>query len=216
MAGSVLFRRLTAWAMLVLHGLVASGVPLPLMPQPAASPAARTIAGKDRSRQFPCMDTPCGCDSADRCFTECCCHSPAETLAWARARGLEPAVVAALARRVVAETPAADACCIARADPPTCCSAAGSAGCSAEPTAAGCPADERGPDEQLPEAGVVTLRAMLACGGIVAHWTAIGDCLPPSAPVVCDLPRPVIGSVAVVEDRISRAGEAPDPPPPRG
>jgi len=208
MNGSSLLRRLTAWAMLAVYGLVTSGLPLPVAIQPAAgTAAARTLAGKDRSQPFPCMDKACGCDSAERCFSNCCCHTPAETLAWARARGIEPAVLAALARRVAVAQPAPQArgCCTAQAATPACCAAAKPAAascCTADQPAA--PVDDRlcGDDQSLAaeraagEAdppldepaprGVVILRAMLACGGIVAQWAAASGSRDLRARMACD------------------------------
>lgn len=138
---SCVLRRLTAWVMLGLYGLVASGLPLPLPLPPAVGSAAATkLALKDRSRPFPCMDKPCGCATAEQCFTNCCCHTPAERLAWAKGRGLEPAVLAALERRAVAAepAPAAGSCCAAKvaqpAEPaapaePSCCQTLATAAC---------------------------------------------------------------------------------------
>ena len=148
-------RRLTAWAMLGLYGLVASGLPLPVVAPPAAgTEAARRFAGKDRSRPFPCMDKACGCDSAERCFASCCCHTPAETLAWAKARGIEPAVIMALSRQVAKAEPAppAGSCCTVGKPQPACCEAAEpAASCCQETEAAGpscCDADSA-PDEAI-------------------------------------------------------------------
>lgn len=220
-----ILRRAVAWAMLGLHGLVASGLPLPVT-LPAAA-ASRTLAGKDRTRPFPCMDTPCGCDSAERCFSHCCCHTPTETLRWAETHGVEPAVIAALRRRV-GEPPhvaVAGGCCAARSAKPSCCAdeADGDPICSAEscsaetspvPTEAPTSEGEPAPHE-TPGRGV-SLRAMLACGGIVSEWTALGVAVSPPAPASYELPRPAIGTVVVADDHVSHAGEPPDPPPPRG
>jgi hypothetical protein len=88
-------RRITTWLAILGYTLVAAGLPLPFgMIAPAApdSPAAKRVAGKDRSRSFPCMDRPCGCATAEQCFTSCCCNTPAETLAWATAHRVEPLV----------------------------------------------------------------------------------------------------------------------------
>jgi hypothetical protein len=113
--------------MLALYALVASGIPLPMGLPPAGSAAEKKIAGKDRSQPFPCMDKACGCDSAERCFTNCCCHTPSETLAWAKARGIDESVINALTRRmaVAAAPPQARGCCAAKASAPeaSCCSA---------------------------------------------------------------------------------------------
>jgi hypothetical protein len=203
--------------MLGLYALVASGLPLAI-PTAAGTAAARNLAGKDRSRPFPCMDKACGCDSAERCFSVCCCHTPAETLAWAKARGLEPAVIAALSRRVAAAkpAPAAGGCCARTAAANTAEDDTDNAICSdyqslaAEP---GLPLES--PADDQPASRVVILRAMLACGGIVAQWAAVGVSLPPPAVVTCLIAWPCVGTVVVFDDGPSGAGGPPDLPPPR-
>jgi len=204
-------RRITTWLAILGYTLVASGLPLPLgsislgIVAPAApdSPAAKRLADKDRSRAFPCMDKPCGCATAEQCFTSCCCNTPAETLAWAKAHRIEPAVLAALEQRVahssqlVAKATKAS-CCSSKAPvaEQSCCTSRQPAAvvfedpkiCSHEQSLAATPsttekattekvpsADERGE----PQSRTVTLRAMLACGGIVAEWFAAAAALPP-------------------------------------
>lgn len=229
-------RRVMAWAMLGLYGLVSSGLPLPVAAPPAVgTPAAATLAGKDRSRPFPCMDKACGCDSAERCFSNCCCHTPAETLAWAKARGIEPAVIAALARRVAATelVPKASGCCAALPAAASCCEApkpATASCCAADEPSGGSadaicsdsvrlaadPAgDEDAPRDVPTSPGVVILRAMLACGGIVAQWAAAGVSLPPPRIVTCEIAWPAIGVIAVFDERALGTGSPPDLPPPR-
>lgn len=112
--GMAAFCRRRRWVTCVAvaaYALIVSGLPLPLglMDGGGRSDAAgqRLLSGKDRSRPFPCRDKPCGCVSAEQCFKTCCCHTPAQLLAWARRNDLEPAVLAALARRVAAEVPVA-------------------------------------------------------------------------------------------------------------
>jgi hypothetical protein len=236
MFSSSLLRRAVAWAMLGLYALVASGLPLPVALPPAGTAAARKLAGKDRSQPFPCMDKACGCDSAERCFTNCCCHTPAETLRWAKARGIEQTVIQVLQRRVAAAAPAAPAggccaakqevkpsCCTAAVPPkPSCCAADEDDACGddaicveerslvAESAPAPAPAD----DEPAPK--VVTLRAMLACGGIVAQWAAACVSLPPPEPVTCLISWPCVDTVAVFDERACGTGGPPDLPPPRG
>jgi hypothetical protein len=221
------FRRAVGWTMLALYGLIASGLPLPVLGPPEGTAAAK-VAGKDRSRPFPCMDKACGCDSAERCFTSCCCHTPAETLAWAQARGLEPAVLAALQRRVAAAAPApaAGGCCAVKQQAkPSCCAssddgeAAEDSVCGDSTALAGEPVSPPSSDEPAPndEPGckVVILRAMLACGGVVAQWAAAGVSLPPPAIVTCELPWPSIGTVVIRDEQASDRGGPPDLPPPR-
>lgn len=233
-----LFRRVTAWAMLALYGLVASGLPLPVGAPPAGSSAASKIAGKDRSQPFPCMDKACGCDTAERCLTNCCCHTPAETLAWAKARGIEASVIDALTRRVAASAPRAvpqaSTCCApkaAKAAEPSCCSAdsddVDNAICSdyqslADEPRATLPGEavtnepEKPSDEGGPASRVVILRAMLACGGIVAQWTAMGISLPPPPIVEMFLSERCPQSLVVVNDTPGPLVTEPAVPPPRG
>ena len=226
-------RRLTAWAMLVLYGLVASGLPLPLPSRPADAKATEKLADKDRSQPFPCMDKPCGCGTAEQCFTNCCCHTPAERLAWAKARGLEPAVLAALARRVAvvavaapAPAPAAGGCCAVKQQAkPSCCAASddGEAAedsvCGDSTSLAGEPVSPASSDEPAtndePGCRVVILRAMLACNGIVAQWAAASVSLPPPGLVTCEIPWPRVGGVMTCDDGASGTGGPPDLPPPR-
>jgi hypothetical protein len=236
MHGRSFLRRLTTWTMLGLYGLIASGLPLPVgMPPPAGTAAGRQLADKDRSRPFPCMDKACGCDSAERCFSSCCCHTPAETLRWAKARGIDPAVLAALERRVAVAKPApASGCCTSQATRPSCCEAAAPPQPSCCTVAhADTPADEaicsdyrslaaerpagaaNDETEQPSARGVVILRAMLACGGVVAQWAAAGVSLPPPGIVSCELPWPCLGMVTLRDEGALGTSCLPDLPPPR-
>jgi hypothetical protein len=174
------------------------------------------------------MDKPCGCATAEQCFTNCCCHTLAERLAWAKARGLEPAVLAALARRVAVASPApaAGGCCAVKQQAkPSCCASsddgegAEDSVCGDSKSLAGEPVSPPSSDEPAPndEPGckVVILRAMLACGGIVAQWAAVGVSLPPPGIVTCELPWPSIGTVVIRDEQASDRGGPPDLPPPR-
>jgi len=200
-------RRITTWLAILGYTLVASGLPLPfgiVAPAASDSPAAKRLAGKDRSRPFPCMDKPCGCGTAEQCFTNCCCNTPSETLAWAMAHRVEPAVLAALERRVASSSQLAvkatkSSCCSSKAPvaEKSCCTSRQPAAvvfedtkiCSMEASLAATPStteeatpDKVPPDDEpscQPRSQTVTLRAMLACGGIVAEWFAAGAALPP-------------------------------------
>ena len=160
---------------LIGYALVASGLPLPLgAASPAApnSPAAKRLAGKDRSRPFPCMDKPCGCATAEQCFSNCCCNP----------------------------RPAKPACCAGAAEVSCCESSA------PEP-------DE--PEDGAVSAHTVVLRAMLACGGIVAEWLAVGAALPPPPVVTCERAAEPIASLILVNEVSLSERAAPDGPPPR-
>ena len=204
---SAAIQRLVTWCAIVGYGLIVSGLPLPLgtAASPRTAAAAKRLAAKDRSTPFPCMDKACGCATAEQCFTNCCCHTAAETLAWARANKVDADVIAALQRRAAAPPARAVA---------SCCSAAKTC-CSAEPAVAS--AEPAAPQESAPEAvspKSVSLRAMLACGGIVAEWFACGVSLP-APPVTVIATSDCSEAVACFDVCRSSPRLAPDVPPPR-
>src|SRR5262249_62306385 len=69
------------------HITTAWGIPLPSRPP---------LAAKDTRIPFPCMNHPCGCQTAERCWQSCCCFTPAERLAWARDHNVSPPSYAVL------------------------------------------------------------------------------------------------------------------------
>ncbi|AMV35434.1 hypothetical protein VN12_25310 [Pirellula sp. SH-Sr6A] len=48
------------------------------------------LAEKDSAQPFPCQNRPCGCKTAEQCWTGCCCFTPSERLAWAEENGVAP------------------------------------------------------------------------------------------------------------------------------
>jgi hypothetical protein len=70
--------RLTAGLALLAYLSASFGFPLPVP------------AGKDHSQRYPCENHPCGCRCAEDCWRHCCCTTPEERWAWARANGVEP------------------------------------------------------------------------------------------------------------------------------
>ncbi|NDC53234.1 MAG: hypothetical protein EBZ74_02840 [Planctomycetia bacterium] len=207
-------RRATIWLALAGYTVVVSGLPLPLGighgPQSAA--AAKRTAGKDRSRPFPCMDKPCGCTTAEQCFANCCCNTPAELLAWARARKVEPGVITALSRRIAAEPTKTESCCAAASA--ACCAALVE---DAEPA---CCAAEAAPPAAADEPAVesvrcVSLRALRACQGIAAEWFLVGVSLPPAATCISMRAAECTGRVAAFDVSTEGSRAAPDGPPPR-
>ncbi|MFM8633344.1 MAG: hypothetical protein ACKOEX_00785 [Planctomycetia bacterium] len=216
--------RCVAWLLLMGYGLVASGLPLPLgaVAPGGASPAAqKRLTAKDRSTPFPCMDKPCGCATAEQCFTQCCCNTPAETLAWAKAHTVDPAVIAALQRRAATTddtTAEAPSCCFAKTQA-SCCSAATARSCCADDATSVATGDEPLPAEQPADESssrhTVVLKAMLACGGIVSQWLSIGGAPPPMAVVAVASITPLVEAILPGDDVVSCVRAAPDAPPPR-
>lgn len=64
--------------MALSYVLVALDIPLP------------AYVHKETDQPFPCQDHPCGCQTAEQCWRSCCCFTPEQRWAWARARGIEP------------------------------------------------------------------------------------------------------------------------------
>lgn len=75
------------------------------------------------------------------------------------------------------------------------------------------PAGENEPDDD--QTTGVTLRAMLACGGVVAEWLNVGSGPPPSsvAEVMCMSPVPE--AIATLDESLNSLRPPPDAPPPR-
>jgi hypothetical protein len=233
--------RAVTWFVVAVYTLVVSGIPLPLAePSPeSGSPAASRLADKDRSRPFPCMDKPCGCATAEQCFSSCCCNTPAELLAWAEARRLDPATLLILQKRVAdAGSVAVDgSCCSAepRESESSCCatvsasppaaavelcdayrSLAAAPTCEATTTAKDgrtLPVDDQGHDGKPPR--MISFQAMLACGGILAGWSAATTSLPPPPAIRCETAVSLVALVALVDDIALSADLLSDTPPPR-
>jgi hypothetical protein len=66
---------------LVLVAFCANLVPLPM---------GTRIQSESAGEQYPCQASLCGCKSAVQCWTSCCCHTPAERLAWAAKHNVTP------------------------------------------------------------------------------------------------------------------------------
>ena len=214
--------------MLATYVVVASGLPLPIAGGPPAvgSAAATQLADKDRSRPFPCLDKPCGCATAEQCFAACCCNTPAELLAWASTHDLDPATLHALTRRAAtpAPTPVAEAtCCCVETGGDSTASCTASLETTAATLAGEVCADERSPAADEPAAlpavapacGMVSLRAMLACGGILAGWSAAMISLPAPAIVRVERADSIVGLLVVADDVAISVSPTLDVPPPR-
>ena len=87
---------------LLLNWLVLTlGIPLP------------TWHAKDSSRPFPCMDSVCGCHTAEKCWQSCCCHTNQEKLVWAKRNGVTPPnyVIAAAKQEAKSKETSPASCC---------------------------------------------------------------------------------------------------------
>jgi hypothetical protein len=115
-------RRGAIGALLAMYVVTAAGLP----------PPAGNLSLKS-GEMFPCMDCPCGCNSAEQCWRSCCCHTLAERMDWAREHGVRPpeyAIDEARRQKIdlcwldePAESQAVKTCCAAKAghNKPCCC-----------------------------------------------------------------------------------------------
>ncbi len=65
------------------------------MPMPT-SMRTQSNVGVDPNLPYPCQGGACGCDSAEKCWTACCCMSPDQRTAWAHSHQITPPAYAVL------------------------------------------------------------------------------------------------------------------------
>lgn len=208
-----LWRRLASGLTLVSYLAAVTGLPVPSLPD------------KNGGQPFPCQDHACGCRSADQCWNNCCCLSPAERLAWARAHGVQPPQVQAetsagwqrprLRDGAGQGKPHAECGCCASttqepaaapsgAEEPSCCREQTTDESSAADTATTSPAGSQWAH------GLAALR----CQGASNLWISTGSVLPP--PPVLDW-KPIHLLSAWLNDQDWRtaglAHQPPSPPP---
>jgi hypothetical protein len=198
-------------AALALASYLATSVGLPL-------PALR---GKDHTRPFPCQDHVCGCANAEQCWHNCCCFSPEERLAWARARDIEPPADMAPAtnggwhtRRLRDTEPqeAKRACCKTHAQSRCCERASNPEQCEAECESAGAKQDccsEHARSRWT--IGVTVLR----CQGAHTLWLSTGAVTAPPTPLVWCPTWPFVEQLQYIDSLMKGFVLAPPERPPR-
>jgi hypothetical protein len=148
-------RRCVCAILLLAYTVSAAGVPISLGGPP-----------RDTGELYPCMAGGCGCKTTDQCWRSCCCHSLAERLAWARARGIEPPAFALAQARAMgldlasigrpgSSDRSTHSCCSPHKHSPRACE-----------SATRCTKDAAGGTSHL-----IAWRA-LACRGQSLHWLA--------------------------------------------
>lgn len=70
----------------ILLTFVACLLPIPILP----TKSFITSTSQEDETPYPCEGGHCGCDSARKCWTSCCCTTPAEREIWAMQRGITP------------------------------------------------------------------------------------------------------------------------------
>lgn len=203
-----LLRRRRTIAVLLLTAFVvaATGVPLS-MPRVTQRSLGR----------FPCENCGCGCSSAEVCWTNCCCNTMQQRLAWAKRENVRPPDEAlALAQKqghdvsrwlnlnqialnlsgsaAPAESSVKKSCC--------CC-------CKAK-----APAPDKSPEADNAPPLKPTWRAM-ACQGALKFWLSISVATDGQSECTSETPRCVPAPTAYVADLSSVALSPPTPPPER-
>lgn len=148
-------RRCASGILLAIYVVSAAGIPLPTGNMTLKS-----------GEIFPCMDCPCGCNSAEQCWRSCCCHTLAERVDWAREHGVRPpeyAIDEARRQRIdlcwldePAGSQTAMKCCAAQGgqNKPCCC----------------CHHDDAAAKDSDRAASRVVVWKALACGGQSLNW----------------------------------------------
>lgn len=193
---------IVGWLSAGMYLLVAGGVPLPIP----------TMAAKDRSSPFPCMDSPCGCQNAEQCWTSCCCHTRAERLAWAREHGVEPprGLVVHVDAMAIASPPGG--CCSSR-PAAACCSTKRSC-CASRSASNRSPRADAAPRQNERENSTILGIRALACHGFGTDWLTCLIALPPT--IVSHGFRPIArGGIVIAAVRVSSPAFPPPVPPPK-
>jgi hypothetical protein len=212
-------RRLTAGLALLAYLAAAFGFPLPALPV------------KDHGQRYPCEDHACGCRNAEDCWLHCCCHTPEERWAWARANHVEPPAYAerpasegwntVRLRDQAAEEESCPACChecagqaiAAPTSEKPCCASHHTGGSCCQPRPPG-PAQDARPQPGTSVRWVVGMAA-LHCRGASTLWVSSGAVVPPPPTAAwspCLLP---LGWVSCREAALLAVAVPPAVPPPR-
>ena len=169
---------------------------------------------KNIGQPFPCQDHPCGCQTAEQCWSHCCCFTPEERRAWARAHKVQPPTYA----EKPAEKPtskgwntvklrdrdatATKSCCSAKKEHASCCR-----------TVAKSPEKPSSPSKG--HIRCTTTMNAWRCQGYSTLWVSIGSVLPvpPRAAWVPDGTPPVYVPLSSI--RADKSSSTPLDPPPR-
>jgi hypothetical protein len=211
-----IFRRLFAGISLFAYLTTALGMPLP------------QGQAKDHSQPFPCQDSPCGCHNAEQCWRHCCCHSPEERLAWARANQIEPPAYAELPSsagwqsvrvrdRVANEESSATRCACRKPPTESAKPRSGKSCCSDRRASSDHSSNESTKDQtrqSTSKRGWVRGVDVLRCHNLSAIWVSSGAASPPPPIVAWHPCWPFAGQLLETElIRHIRNSTPPEPPP---
>ncbi len=174
------------------------GIPLPIQVE------------KPSSELFPCMNCPCGCKTAEKCWRDCCCHTQAEKLAWARDNGVTPPayVLVAVERPSATKGPS---CCSNKAASSSCCSSHVKPNCCGSETAC----QQAKPKRRRSSSSTVLIMMAQRCQGLTSSLTVLPpSVMPPKIHQPLDTPPSWVAGLT--NDLLSPGPFAvPDTPPPQ-
>ncbi len=169
---------------------------------------------KVSSQPFPCQNHPCGCRTAEECWSHCCCYTPEERWAWAKANNVEPPSYAekpseqpvargwnrVKLRERDQEAPKANCCCVAKAEKASCCK----------------PADfsAKASPSSSPSRGVTAFSAW-RCQGYSTLWVSVGAVLPVLSLATWSPDRPPSTRIDLLSIKADQIPSSPLDPPPR-
>jgi hypothetical protein len=193
-----LAHRVCAALALICYLTTSMGFPLP------------SFASKPGGQAFPCQNHPCGCATAEECWTHCCCFTPDEHWAWAQANHVEPPSYAEPPRTEGWRTiRLRDRCAHENG---SCCATpqADGACCRAKDSARAKPGKASSPGHRW----LVGFCSMKCRGGI-SHWIAIGAVAPPPRTLGWQMYWPALAWLSLAGDHPHPQTLLPLDPPPR-
>jgi hypothetical protein len=188
-------------------------------------------AGKQSGEAYPCMNHPCGCQSAEECWRHCCCFSLEQRLAWARDNHVTPpdyALAEAKSHGIdwgkfCAEKPdehlafcpchaaVCGSCCDNDCCDHDCCE---QHDCCEHSSTAEAP--HRAANDNDQHSHSVVLIQALKCRGADQNWMGLSISIPPPPSVKVGVEETFTDSICHSSWRISSPSFAPPTPPPRG
>lgn len=195
--------RLGILGVVLAYALAALEIPLPV------------LVHKDSSQPFPCQAHPCGCRTAEQCWSHCCCFSPEERWAWAKAHNVEPPVYAekpvekpiargwnkVKLRDRAHQGTAAKSCCQAKSGQASCCKQTADHSAKAS--------SRRG------RFGTATIVTVWRCRGYSTLWVSVGAVLPAVAVAAWSPDWFPPTHVTILRVKADRVPSLPVDPPPR-
>lgn len=224
-----------ALALIVCLSLLLASMPIPL---------GWKHVPRSNSTAFPCQSCHCSCSTAEQCWTNCCCYTPAERLAWAIENQVEPPSYAVLAKPAAGELSATQSL-------PTKCTALASGNCCAgevtsSPTVAcrecqpkrpaefqsSCahcqstespavkPVPAHAPrssasDVQTTQSVLVLSLSSIQCRGGSSQFTLLPWAIVQARELPCYHPEPLVAAYELYDERYLSLARVPDVPPPR-